>query len=236
MPRTRINIRQIPMDSIERFCTYPLPKGVKLKDFIIHKDQRIKRYCIIGIGDSGIDGVETIMQNSSHYLPLMADIDHNNLDKINTEHKLYLMGDVEDEEMLTIENRRTLSDFVKTHQSVHIITRLDNDLNQSHVVEKIVQHLNRIKRDVLLIVIKPFLFELPPYRIELSTQILKDNERYVKQLIIIDSEDMLAMKNKSTLSLKECFTFLDNVVKEVIEKKNRFGNEKVVTINLKEGV
>jgi len=233
MPRQ--NIRQIPIDSIERFCTYPLPKGVKLKDFIIQKDQRIKRYCIIGIGDSGINAVETIMQNSSHYLPLMADIDHRNLGKVNAEQKLYIMGDAEDKEMLTIENRRTLSDFVKMHQSVHIITRLDNDLNQSHVVEKIAQHLNRIKRDVILIVIKPFLFELPPYRIELINQILKDNERYVKQLIIIDSEDMLAMKNKCTLSLKDFFAFLDNVVKEVIEKKNRFGNEKVVTINLKEG-
>ncbi|HHD79393.1 MAG TPA: hypothetical protein ENK98_07165 [Epsilonproteobacteria bacterium] len=230
--KVREVFKKIDMKDVKILCKYPLPKGVKLKDFIIAEKEENKKECIIGLGDCGIDIVENIIKDNSDYFSLMADISHRNLNKLDAEYKLYLMGDVKDKEMLTLENRRTLSEFVRAHKKVYIVTRLDNDLNQSHVVDKIVQHLNRIKRDVVLIVIKPFLFELPPYRVELIEQILQNNKSYVNRLIVFDSQELLALKEVRNLSMKESFRYFDKIIKDVIENNDRFNHEKVVNINL----
>lgn len=230
--KVREAFRQINMKDVKIFCKYPLPKGVKLIDFQIDENEESSKPCIIGIGDRGIDAVEEIIKCKSSYLTLMADINHRNLYNVKSENKLYLMGDALDKEMLTVGNRRTLSEFVRAHKKVYIITRLDNELNLCKTVEKIVQHLHRINREVVLIATKPFLFELPPWRLALVNETLKSFERYVSKLIVFDSEDLLGIKEVSILPMKECFGFLDSTVAKLIEGDYEISEEKVVNVPL----
>jgi cell division GTPase FtsZ len=164
----------------------------------------------------------------------MADISHKHLNKIKAENKLYLMDDVKDKEMLTIENRQVLSKFVRSNKKVYIVTRLDNELNLCSVVEKIAQHLSLIKREVVLIAIKPFLFELPPWRLDLVNTTLKSFEKYVQKLIVFDSEELLGIKAVSILSIKKCFELLDSTIARLIEDGKEIGVEKVVNVSLVE--
>jgi cell division GTPase FtsZ len=201
-------------------------------DLVVDETEESGKHCVIGIGDSGINVVEKIISNNSNWLSLMADISHKNLNEIKAENKLYLMADVKDKEMLTIENRQVLSKFVRANKKVYIVTRLDNELNLCNVVEKIVQHLSRIKREVVLIAIKPFLFELPPWRVDLVNATLKSFEKHVQKLIVFDSEDLLGIEEVSILSIKECFGFFDSTIAKFIEGGCEIGEEKIVNVSL----
>lgn len=224
--------RKIAMKDVKILCRYHFSKGVKPIDFQIDENANSLKHCVIGIGDTGIDITGNIVKNNGNYLSLMADIDHRNLNEADTEHKLYLMGDVEDNEMLTIDNRRTLSEFVKAHKRVYIVTKLDNELNLCGVVEKIVQHLKHINREVVVIAIKPFLFESPPWRVERVNDTLKRFEKYVHRLIVFDSQDLLKIKEAAILSIKECYRFMDKAIADII-KENRTEIDEVVShINL----
>jgi len=189
--------------------------------------------CVIGIGDSGIDIVVNITTKvSTVYVALMADIHHNNLNELLVEHKLYLMGDIESREMLTAENKKVLSNFTYEHKKVYIVTRLENHLNKCGVVEKISQYLHSIKIEVILIAIRPFLFELPPLGTELVNETLKSFEKYVQKLIVFDSQDLLELKEVSTLSMAECFGFLDSAIAGLIEGGCEVGEEPIINVSL----
>jgi cell division GTPase FtsZ len=230
--KARVVFRKIAMKDVKILCRYHFSKGVKPIDFQIVENEESQKQCVIGIGDSGIEIVQKNIKNNSNYFFLMADISHRNLNNIDAEHKLYLMSDVKDKEMLTIENRRILSEFVRAHKKVFIVTRLDNELNMCNVVEKIVQHLHRINREVVLIAIKPFLFELPPWRLDRVNATLKSFEKYVHKLIVFDSEDLLGIKEASNLSIKEYFRFFDSTIAKLIEGVCEIGEEKVVNVSL----
>ncbi|MDD3591865.1 MAG: hypothetical protein PHO65_04455 [Sulfurovum sp.] len=230
--KVREVFKKIPIKDVKILCKYRFPKGVKPIDFQIIENEESQKHCVIGIGDSGIEIVQMNMKNNSNYFSLLADINHINLNNVDAEHKLYLMGDVKDNEMFTIENRRILSEFVRAHKKIYIVTRLDNELNMCNVVEKIVQHLHRINREVVLIAIKPFLFELPPWRLTLVNETLKSFEKYVHKLIVFDSEDLLGIKEVSILPMKECFRFFDNTIARLIESDYEIGEEKVVNVSL----
>ena len=232
--KVREVLKKIDIKDVNIACKYHFPKGVKPIDFQVNDNVESQKHCIIGIGCRGIDHVEHIIKDKDNYLTLMADISHRNLNEVDTEHKLYLMGDTKDKEMLTVENRRTLSEFVRAHKRVFIVTKLDNDLNLCRVAEKIVQHLHRINREVVLIAIKPFLFELPPWRLALVNETLKSFEKYVQKLIVFDSEELLGIKEISILPMKECFRFLDSTIARLIEGDYEVTEEKVVNVALME--
>lgn len=230
--KVREVFKKIDKKDIKILCKYHFPKGVKPIDLQIYENADSLKHCVIGIGDTGIEIVEKIKKGKSNYLSLMADISHRNLNEVKAEHKLYLMGDAEDKEMLTVENRRSLSKFIRAHKRVYIVTRLDNELNMCKVVEKIVQHLKRLNREVVLIAIKPFSFELPPWRIERVEDILKSFEKYIAKLIIFDSESLLEIKEVYSLTMPECFDFLDQVIGLIIRGEYGYGDEMVTNISL----
>ncbi len=229
-----LNVRQINMDEVRKYCTYHMPKGVKMKDYIADDNENSKKFCIIGIGGGGINIVEAITKDNSKYCPMMTHIDHQDLYNHEVENKLYIMSDIEDKEILTIENRRELSKFVSAHKEVYVITTLGRDTHSSEAVEKIMQHLYRIHRTVTLIVVKPFLFEVVPGRIRAINETLKKLEKYAEKIFVFHNEDLLAMKESSTLSMPEVFSSLDNIIASVIEEGYECGDKVVSNIYLKE--
>lgn len=232
--KVREVFKKIDINDVNIACKYHFPKGVKPIHFQIDENEENPKHCIIGIGDSGITAVEKIIKGNRDYLSLMADISHENLDKVKAENKLYLMGDAKDKEMLTVENRRTLSEFVKAYKKVYIVTRLDNDLNECNVAEKMVQHLRYIKREVVVIAIKPFLFELPPWREALVNDTLNDFEKYIQKLIVLDSEDLLGIEEVSALSLRESFDILNKMLASVMSGDYEYGEGIRINIHLSE--
>lgn len=230
--KTVERFRQIDMEDVNLICRVNNLKGVDILDYEIDENEESQKYCVIAIGDICIDTVEEITKDSNDYMFLMADISHRNLDEVNVGNKLYLMGNVEEQEMLTTNNRRALSKFVKSHKRIYVVTRLDNELNKCRVVEKMVQHLYRIKREVVLITIKPFLFELPPWRVELVNNTLKSFEKYIEKMIVFDSEDILKINEASILGTKECFRFLDHVIALIIRNEYDYGDKKVTYMQL----
>ena len=201
-------------------------------DFV--ENEVSQKRCLIGIGDTGNGIVQKYIKNNNNDMCLMADISHRNLNEVVSEQKLYLMGDVELREMLTVENRQLLTQFVRADTKVYIITRLDNELNLCLVVEKIVRHLYHINREVVLITIKPFMFELPPWRLDRVKDTLKSFEKYVRKLIVFDSEELLGIKEVSLLPMKECFDFMDKAIVSFIEKRLIETDEVFINVNLKD--
>lgn len=229
-----LNVRQISMDEVRKYCTYRMPKGVKLKDYIINENENSKKFCILGIGAGGINIVEAITKDNSKYFSILIHVDHQDLYDREAKNKLYIMSDIEDKEILTVENRRALSEFVAAHKEVHVVTTLGRETHRSEVVEKIMQHLYRIHRNVTLIVVKPFLFEVVPGRIKAINETLKKLEKYAEKIFVFHNEDLLAMKKSSTLSMPEVFSSLDNIIASVIEEGYDCGDEIVANIYLKE--
>ena len=230
----RENVRQINEDEIQKVCTYQLTKGVKLKDFIVNKNENSKKFCIIGIGGGGINIVGSITNDNNKYFSLMAHIDHQELYGNVADNKLYIMSDIEDEEILTVENRRLLSEFVMAHKKVYVVTTFGRESHRSEAVEKIVQYLHRIGRQVTLIVVKPFLFEVVPGRIRAINETIKKMESYAEKIFIFHNEDLLAIKESSNLSMPEVFSSLDNIISSVIEEDYNCDDEVVTNIYLNE--
>ncbi len=229
-----LKVRQISMDEVRKYCTYQMPKGVKLKDFIVDKNENSKKFCIIGIGGGGINIVEAITKDNSNYFPMLAHIDHQELYDRKAENRLYIISDIEDKEILTVENRRALSKFVSTHKEVYVVTTLGRETHRTQSVEKIVQHLYRIHRKVTLIVVKPFLFEVIPGRIRAINTTIKELEKYAENIFVFHNEDLLAIKESCTLSMPEVFSSLNNIIASVIEEGYDCGDEVVTNIYLKE--
>ena len=164
----------------------------------------------------------------------MAHIDHQELYDNIADNKLYLMSDIEDEEILTVENRRLLSEFVMAHKKVYVVTTFGRETHRSEAVEKMLQHLRRIGRKVTLIVVKPFLFEVVPGRIRAINETIKKMELYAEKIFIFHNEDLLAIKESSTLPMSKVFSSLDNIIASVIEEDYDCSDEVVTNIYLKE--
>ena len=229
-----LNVRQISMDEVRKYCTYHMPKGVKLKDYIVDENENSKKFCIIGIGGGGINIVEAITKDNSKYFSMMTHVDHQDLYDRDVENKLYIMSDIEDKEILTVENRRALSEFVSAHKEVYVVTTLGRETHRSQAVEKMVQHLYRIHRKVTLILVKPFLFEVVPGRIRAINATIKELEKYVEKIFVFHNEDLLAIKESSTMSMPEVFSSLDNIIASVIEEGYECEDEVVSNIYLKD--
>ncbi len=229
-----LNVRQISMDEVRKYCTYHMPKGVKLKDNIVDENENSKKFCIIGIGGGGINIVEAITKDNSKYFSMMTHVDHQDLYNRDVENKLYIMSDIEDKEILTVENRRALSEFVSAHKEVYVVTTLGRETHRSQAVEKMVQHLYRIHRKVTLILVKPFLFEVVPGRIRAINATIKELEKYVEKIFVFHNEDLLAIKESSTMSMPEVFSSLDNIIASVIEEGHECEDEVVSNIYLKD--
>ena len=211
-----------------------MPKGVKLKDFIVNENENSKKFCIIGIGGGGINIVESITKDNSKFYPMVAHIDYEDLNKRNIENKLYLMSDIDDKEILTVDNRRALSEFVTAHSRVYVVTTLGRETHRSEAVEKIVQHLYRIGRKVTLIVVKPFLFEVVPGRIRAINETIKKIEAYAEKIFVFHNEDLLTVKESSTLPMSKVFSYLDNIIFSIITEDYDYGDEVVTNIYLNE--
>ena len=230
----RENVRQITEDEIQKVCTYQLPKGVKLKDFIVNKNENSEKFCIIGVGGGGINIVESITNDNNKYFPLMAHIDHQELYDNIADNKLYLMSDIEDTEILTVENRRALSEFVVANKKVYVVTTFGRETYRSEAVDKMLQHLRRIGRQVTLIVVKPFLFEVVPGRIRAINQTIKKMESYAEKIFIFHNEDLLAINEASSMSMKETFLYANSIIRNVIEEDYDCCDEVVANIYLKD--
>lgn len=233
---SKINIRQINDDSIEKCCTYKLPKGVRLKDFLVNKDENSKKFCIIGIGGGGINIVESISKDNSKFQPMYVHIDYDDLNKRSVTNKLYLMSDIEDREILTVSNRKAISEFVSAHSRVYVVTTFGMETHRSEAVEKIVQHLYRLGRKVTLIVVKPFLFEVVPGRIRSINETVKKLEAYTEKIFVFHNEDLLTLKESSTLPMSKIFSYLDNIIFSIISEEHDYGDEVVTNIYLNESL
>ena len=230
----RENVREINEDEIQKVCTYKLPKGVKLKDFIVKKNENSKKFCIIGVGGGGINIVESITNDNNKYFPIMAHIDHQELYDNITDNKLYLMSDTEDKEILTVENKRVLSEFVSAHREVYVITTFGRETHRSEAVDKMLQHLRCIGRKVTLIVVKPFLFEVVPGRIRAINETIKKMESYAEKIFVFHNEDLLAINKVSTMSMKKTFLYANSIIRNVIEEDYDCCDEVVANIYLKD--
>ena len=229
---SKLNMRNIPLKLVDKVCTYELPKGVKLKDFIVEKDENSQKYCLLGIGGGGLNLVESISKNRPNYHTMMAHIDYDDLVKRTCEHKLYLLSDVEDKEILTVENKRALSAFVKGHKVVYVLATFGREIHRCEAVEIIVKHLHHIGREITLIVVKPFLFEVVPGRIRAINESIKTLEAYTQKIMVFHNEDLLAIKEKSEMSMPEMFRILDNVVRLTIEENKVCSSEQVENVYL----
>jgi cell division GTPase FtsZ len=223
----KLNVRQIPLEQIDKICTYKLPKGMKLKDFVVEKDENSQKFCLLGIGGGGLNLVESISKNRPNYHVMMAHIDYDDLDKRTCEHKLYLSSDVEDREILMVENKRALSTFVKGHKVVYVLSTFGRETHRCVAVETMVKHLHRIGREITLIVVKPFLFEVVPGRIRAINESIQILEAYTKKIMIFHNEDLLAIKEKSEMSMPEVFNAFDDVVRLSIEENRMHSGEHV---------
>ena len=233
-PYVKLNIRQISQDKIQKCCTYRLLKGVKLKDFIVNENENSKKFCIIGIGGGGINIVESITKDNSKFYPMGAHIDYEDLSKRSIENKLYLMSDIEDEEVLTVDNRRALSEFVTAHKRVYVVTTFGRETHRSQAVEKIVQHLYRIGRKVTLIVVKPFLFEVVPGRMKTINETIEKLEAYAEKIFVFHNEDLLSVKESSNAPMAKAFSALDNIIFSVITENYDCEDEVVTNFYLNE--
>ncbi len=230
----REHVRQISEDEITIYSRRIFPKGVKLKDYSICEDENSKKFCVIGIGGGGINIVNSIAQDSNKYFTLSAHIDHQELYNSEVENKLYIMSDIDDREILTVENRRVLSEFVSTHEEVYVVTTFGRETHSSEAVDKILQHLRRIGRKVTLIAVKPFMFEVVPGRIRAINETIKKMEAYAKKILVFHNEDVLAIDGVSSMPIKEAFLFVNECICKVIEADYNFGNEIVTNIYLKD--
>ena len=228
----KLNVRNIPLEQVDKVCTYELPKGVKLKDFIVEKDENSQKYCLLGIGGGGLNLLESISQNRPNYHTMMAHIDYDDLDKRTCEHKLYLRSDVEDREILTVENKRALSRFVKGHKVVYVLATFGRETHRCEAVKMIVKHLHRIGREITLIVVKPFLFEVVPGRIRAINESIKKLEAYTQRIMVFHNEDLLEIKEKSEMSMPEVFSAFDDVVRLSIEENRMYSSEHVENVYL----
>ena len=228
----KLNVRHIALEQVDKMCTYKLPKGVKLKDFIVEKDKNSQKYCLLGIGGGGLNLVESISKNRPNYHVMMAHIDYDDLDKRMCENKLYLASDVEDREILTVENKRALSRFVKGHKVVYVLATFGRETHRCEAVEMIVKHLHRIGREITLIAVKPFLFEVVPGRIRAINESIKTLEVYTQKIMVFHNEDLLAIKEKSEMSMPEVFSAFDDVVRLSIEENRMHSSEHVENVYL----
>jgi len=232
--KSKLNVRNIPLEEIDKMCIYEFPKGVKLKDFTVEKDENSQKYCLLGIGGGGLNLVEYISKNRPNYHTMMAHIDYDDLDKRKCENKLYLLSDVEEREILTVDNKQALSAFVKGHKQLYIIATFGRETHRCEAVEMIVKYLHRIGREITLIVIKPFLFEVVPGRIRAINESIKKLEAYTQKIVVFHNEDLLSIKEKSDMSMPEVFSAFDDVVRLTIEENKVYSSEQVVNVNLRD--
>ena len=165
---------------------------------------------------------------------MYAHIDYEDLNKRNVDNKLFLMSDIEDEEILTVANRRALSGFVTAHKRVYIVTTFGRETHRSEAVEKIVQHLYRIGRKVTLIIVKPFLFEVLPGRVRSINETIKKMEAYAEKIFVFHNEDLLSVKETSTLPMLKAFSYLDSIIFSIIAEDYDYGDEVVTNVYLNE--
>ena len=210
--------RRLYTEDIQKHCSYHLPKGIKLIDFIIEENEESQKFCVIGVGGGGIDIVKSIIAYSNAYKPLMAHIDHAKLYALEAAHKLFLMCDLEDKELMSVENHRALSKFVAAHQRVYVVTTFGKEIHRSCTIEKTVRHLRSIGREVILIVVKPFLFELTPERIEAINKSLKKLETDVSKMLLLHNQDILDFNEIGRLPMKKCFKIFERMIALMIEE------------------
>jgi len=230
--KSKLNVRNIPLEQVDKMCTYKLPKGVKLKDFIVEKDKNSHKHCLLGIGGGGLNLVESISKNRPNYHTMMAHIDYDDLDKRECENKLYLLSDVEEREILTVDNKQALSAFAKGHKQLYVIVTFGRETHRCEAVEMIVKHLHRIGREVTLTVVKPFLFEVIPGRIRAINESIKILEAYTQKIMVFHNEDLLVIKEKSEISMPEVFSAFDDVVRLSIEENRIHSSEQVENVYL----
>ncbi|MDD3602016.1 MAG: hypothetical protein PHZ17_01715 [Sulfurovum sp.] len=223
--KCRDSVRQIDPENIRKTCVYRLPKGIRLKDFVIEKNEKSDMSCVIALGNGAMKIIESIMNSGNNYWILKAHINHQKLDDIESGNKLYVMCDIEDKEHLTKENRRAISEFVQAHKKVYLLTTLGKEILRSEVLEEISQHLRRIGREVTVLAIKPFVFELAPGRIEIIDKTLEHLVHYVSKIIVFNNEDLIDVSEMSGFTIRECFNMMDRLIASVMDDEYKCGNE-----------
>ena len=187
---SRLNARSISLDKIKKFCTYRLPKGVKLKDFVIEDDDNSQKHCLLGVGRGGLNLVETISKNRSNYHAMMAHMDYNDLGK------------------------RALSLFVKGHKQLYVVATLESEAHCHEAVEMIAKHLRCIGREVTLIIVEPFLLEVAHGHTKAINESIKKLEAYTQKIVIFYHEDI----SKVNMTKMEMFSAIANKIRLCIEE------------------
>jgi len=83
-----------------------------------------------------------------------------------------------------------------------------------------------------LIVVKPFLFEVVPGRIRAINESIKTLEAYTQKIMVFHNEDLLAIKEKSEMSMPEVFSAFNDVVRRNIEENKMYSSEHVENVYL----
>lgn len=235
--RAVINVRQVNKEDIDICCVYPLHKSIRLKDFIINKDENSKKFCVIGVGSGGLNIVEEITQSSYDYHPLIVNQVHQLLKENKVANKLLLMPDTDidaydEAELFSAENKRALSEFVSSHERVYVVTTLGRKTIRSQAVPKIVKHLKKIGRKVTLIIVKPFLFEVTPGRIRGINASIEQMAKDADKIFVFHNEDTIEIKGFDHISIGGSLSLIDKAIALLIENHYTAGDSVVTNLRL----
>jgi len=167
-------VRQLERAEIRIACKYPRigSEYFSLSDILVSETEQSHKCCILGLGTGGMRIVQEI-----------ADTDPD---------RYHILGIKLSEEtcFMTKALSMQLNSFVTGHKRIYVLTTLGKRGRHSTSVERIIQHLRQIKRDVVLVVVKPFLFEVVPGTMHHINQTIKALEPYTRKLYCFSNEDI----------------------------------------------
>ncbi len=167
-------VRQIERAGVHLlFRRTPIGNGYfSLSDILVTETEQSHKCCILGLGTGGVRISQEI-----------ADTDPD---------RYHILGITLSEETHTMTKTlsRQFNRFVAGHRRVYVVTTLGKQGRHSTSVERIIQHLHQIKREIVLVVVKPFLFEVVPGTMHRINQTIKTLEPYTCKLYRFSNEDI----------------------------------------------
>jgi cell division protein FtsZ len=210
-----------------------------IKDFInsfnffstnLNKIYNDKSICIIGIGGGGGNIVDDIakIDNRFHIIHINSDIDALNSkssgDKIilgrDTKRGLGCGAQVScgiklfDEEI-----KKSLVNLIKNDEKIYLISTLGGGVG-SGVTPEILKYLQKIRKNIKVIVVTPFSFE-GKRRNDIafhSIQDIRQNIHRIENITILKNDDLLNKLQSKHLSIKETFQITPNLIYKMIVK------------------
>jgi cell division GTPase FtsZ len=170
-----------------------------------HTKPFLKKQCIIGIGGGGTNIVENIshIDNRHKYIHINSDLQ--SLKRKSSKHKILLGhdkkgglgcgGNVSCGRSLVDNNtKQHICNLTKKYQTVYVISTLGGGVG-SGTTPEVVKYLNSIDKKIIVLLVKPFIFEGKNRTLSADTAITKI-QKYTKNTFIF-SNDALVKNNKT---------------------------------------